>query len=115
LCAPLVFKKKKKKITVLHSALRRQKQTVACFALVFYGVGSTVVTIAWWFGPFGAAVMIFMVLRLNNLHQTVQRKYLTKRKLSNTRPPDTPQHPLSASSRYALDLSVLLQLRPADV
>jgi hypothetical protein len=108
-------KKKKKKNTVLHSALRRQKQIVACFALVFYGVGSTVVMIAWWFGPFGAAVMIFMVLRRNNLHQTLQRKYLTKRKLSNTRPPNSPQHPLSASSRYALDLSVLLQLRPADV
>jgi hypothetical protein len=74
LCVPLIFqrkKKKKKKNPVLHSTLCRQKQTVACFALVFYGVGSTVVMIAWWFGPFGAVVMIFMVLRRNNLHQTL--------------------------------------------
>jgi hypothetical protein len=106
-------KPKKKPRSALRPAQTKTNSSVLCPGFS-YGVGSTVVMIGWWFGPFGAAVRIFMVLRRNNLHQTLQRKYLTKRKLSNTRPPDSPQHALSASSRYALDLSELLQLRPAD-
>jgi hypothetical protein len=61
-------KKTKKKLYPALCPVQTKANSGVLFPGVLYGVGSTVVMISWWFGT---AVMIFMVLRGNNLDQTL--------------------------------------------